>query len=77
MTRAAFSPQPSATLAKSTGDRSQANSGLPKNAICSHRMRLIDELLMTTTVTGSWCWASVARPPISMLNAPSPMKATV
>ena len=51
-------------------------SGLPRKTICSHLIWPSVLFLMMTTLIGSLCLTAVTNSPISIVNPPSPTKAT-
>ena len=69
-----FPPHARANGAKSIGCRSQANSGLPRNTICSHLIWPSVLFLMMTILIGRPYFTAVANSPISIVNPPSPTK---
>ena len=75
-TESPVAPQARATIAKSIGCKSQTYSGLPRKTICSHLIWPKVLFLMTTILIGSLYLTAVASSPISIVNPPSPTKAT-
>src|SRR5438067_13326883 len=69
-------PQASANFTQSIGENSTANSGFPRNAICSHLIIPNVLFLITITLIGRLYCTAVANSPINIVNPASPTKTT-